>query len=945
MQQMTFLNWDQPLLHPLVNHLLALGDKLVDHIVIVPTAQSGRQLRKALAETGIGLTPKVATPEILRSDNKGNPGFRAAMLTAWTEALTQIDLTETPSLFPTEPPEGVANSFRWAFNVGKQLSDLQCSLQDNDKSFLDISRMSMEPERWQDLVKLEGMVKKRLRNWRVQIDESYQPISTPSNPKKLIIAGVCDLSPQATKQLEELLQNNTSVEIIVHAPEHLRCHFDDWGRPQSEYWSNTDLDIPNWQNDITLAETPSLAAEHIVREVATKQLTPDQLTLGLCDRDMVLSLQNEFSSAGWDVYDPEGSNIKSSSLVLFLTALAEWVPNHSSTKRSTLTHPLNAFAQMLRLPEMEAFLPEKTDRYSIIRELDKCMEKRMPVYATELNEHLQKTNNEDYKNLAIVLSHFLTETENLLSGNKIKGLRGWIARILNRTSENIASLLVDDFTDICDVLENVERYSRKEGLVISQVIEIIIDTLADKKSYENYAGTTCDLLGWMELMYEDSPELYLIGMHEDEVPEFRGDDPFLPDSFRESIGMQSGANYYARDSYLFHSLVQSRKKTHIIISKLSESNEPKTPSRILLRSSGQELASRVQKLFGDPQLESENPSSWKRDWQLKVPEVLNPYDPKQIALSDSDDENNSIRSLSPSALKDYLHCPFRFFLKRVVRMKRYNANKCEMNALDFGLLVHAIVESFGKDETIRDSTSAKEIQSYFDDQLTKELFNRYGAYPNLAIKMQAEIAKSRLHKLATMQADEAEQGWRIIDVELNVGVKENDIPWDINGHPIIMQVDRVEKHQHTGELRVLDYKTSGMSESPITAHISNLKPDENRPICGNLLPKAPRSKSERCWKNLQLPIYAWFIQHHYKTDEIPSIGYINLPKTISESSFSIWEDFDETLLESAQEWTINTIKKIQQNEFFSPTNLSTKEQKWDDFSKLAQGDITEAFAL
>jgi len=60
----------------------------VDHIVIVPTAQSGRQLRKALAETGIGLTPKVTTPEILRSDNKGNPGFRAATLTAWTEALT-----------------------------------------------------------------------------------------------------------------------------------------------------------------------------------------------------------------------------------------------------------------------------------------------------------------------------------------------------------------------------------------------------------------------------------------------------------------------------------------------------------------------------------------------------------------------------------------------------------------------------------------------------------------------------------------------------------------------------------------------------------------------------------------------------------------------------------------------------------------------------------------
>ena len=941
MQTITFLNWDKPLINPLVDHLLALGDDLVNHVIIVPTAQSSRQLRKALAHAELSLAPRVTTPEILNPIHRKASGFRAAKLTAWTEALMGLNLSDAQSLFPSEPPEGVSNGFRWAFNVGKQLSELEQSLHESGKSFLDISRLSMEPERWQDLTKIGREVKKSLRSWNIQIQNEYQPISTKQHHKKIIVAGVCDLSPQATERLNQLINSNTSVEIVVHAPEHLRCHFDEWGRPNSEYWSTTDIEIPDWQDNIIVAETPSLAAKHIIQEVATEQLNPDQVTLGLCDRDMLLSTKSAFSSAGWKLYDPAGTKVNSSSLILFLDALAEWISNRS-TNKTALSCPLSAYAKILRLPEIEVFLPENTDRYSLIRELDLCLEKRMPIYASDLNEYLNSTNDDTYPNLTKSLQHFLTETDKMLTGSKIRGLRGWLAKILNRTSPEIASILVDEIAEIFDVLEKIEKHSNKNNLVISQVIEILIDTLADKKSYQKHADNACDLLGWIDLMFENAPQLYIIGLHEGEVPEYRGDDPFLPDSFRESIGMYSGSNYFARDSYLLHSLIQSRAKTRIIISKLSESNEPKTPSRLLLRSTGKELASRVTKLFGEPLLKSENPSAWQRDWQLNIPNVPNPYSLK--IPDDIKAEDHSVRSLSPSALKDYLHCPFRFFLKRVVRMRRFDANKSEMNALDFGLLVHAITENFGRDGSICDSTSARDIQNYFDDQLAAELFKRYGAHPNLAIKMQAEIAQSRLHKLASMQAEEAKEGWRIIDVELDIG-PDNDIPWEINGHPIQMQVDRVDRNIHTGKIRVLDYKTSAKNEAPTAAHISKFDPNEDRPLCGALLPKGSKNGPERYWKNLQLPIYAWFAQQHYHTDEIPDIGYINLPKTISESSFQIWENFDGNLLTSAQEWTTNAITKIQKADFFTPANLTAQQQAWDDFGKLAQGDIAEAFAL
>lgn len=925
MPEITLLDWDQPLLTKLVKHLLSLpGDEIVNKIVIVPTVQSGRQLRKALAEAGVGLAPSVATPDILLPNR--DSAARAGALAAWSDVLLNLDLEDARGLFPKDPPTGVIHSFRWAFNVAKQLSELQQTLRDNGKTFQEISRRSIESQRWADLAMLEKRATKTLSKWRISHDDTAFENIQPD--KHLIIAGVCDLSSLAISRLEKLLESNISIDVLVHAPEKHRPHFDQWGRPLSEYWSNCDIPLHDWKENITIAENPTLAAEHIVREISKDDLIPEQVTLGLCDRDMVLSMQREFAQAGWKVYDPEGSSVRSSGIILFLTALGEWLSADPQNPR--LSNPISAFTDLVRLQEMEAFIPEGNIRYVLATELDKCIAQRLPLYGADLNDHLQNSTSENYPVLRTCLNHFLTETEKMLSGNKIKGLRGWIARILGRTHADIAALLVDDITAVMDALESIEKHSK--GIEIKQAIEILIEIISNKKNYRDTDPSVADLLGWMELIYEDSPQLFLTGMHEGVIPEHRGDDPFLPDSFREILGMESGDVNYARDSFLLQSHIESREKVRITLSKLSESNEPKTPSRLLLRSKGIDLAERVQSLFGEPTLKSDNPSAWQRDWRLNIPEIQNPY-----SL-----ENETQRSLSPTAIRDYLHCPFRFFLKRVVRMERYEANKTEMNALDFGLLIHAIVEKFGRETSIRDSVSVREIQNSFDELLEDELFLRFGGNLNLALRMQADIAKSRLHRLATLQAEESATGWRILDVELDIG---KSIPWGIDGHPIRMQIDRVDQHQQTGEIRVMDYKSSSKAADPLKAHITNLNPDENRPICGDTLPPTPRGRTDRRWKNLQLPIYAWFAQQHYKSSEIPSVGYINMPNTLSDTAFTVWQDFDAELLESAKIWASTAIKQIQQSNFFHPATLPNREENWDEFSKLAQGNIAAAFGL
>jgi ATP-dependent helicase/nuclease subunit B len=64
MPERVFLGWDRPFLGLVTEWLLARKNELPSTLVVVPTAQSGRHLREALAEAaGAILAPKVVTPE------------------------------------------------------------------------------------------------------------------------------------------------------------------------------------------------------------------------------------------------------------------------------------------------------------------------------------------------------------------------------------------------------------------------------------------------------------------------------------------------------------------------------------------------------------------------------------------------------------------------------------------------------------------------------------------------------------------------------------------------------------------------------------------------------------------------------------------------------------------------------------------------------------------
>ena len=894
--------------------LLERRELWTEMIVVVPTAQSARRLREQIAYARAGLAPMVVTPQFLLPQR--DAGVAAGELAAWTEVLLELDLDDARDLFPKDPPEGVANSFRWAFNIAKQLVELSKQVSGEGLSFRDIQNRSPEQGRWSDISKLEYRVKKKLEYWQIKNEEAVEV----AEQKRIVIAGVCDLSPAAVRFLTEKLQRGEIVEQLIHAPFETAETFSEWGQPLASFWEETTLLLPDWREKVSLAEHADLAAKEAVQSIAENKWLPEEVAVGLCDREMVRATQREFQDAGWKTFDPDGTSVQSSSFVQFVRALKSWLREN---------RPVDALMELLRLPESEFLLGEGVDRYSLVADLDVIKTKRLPESVNDLLGYLQASEGERNRKLEDAVRSIVEQTDALNKGSAVRGLKGWLARALNRTQPDVAGVVVDAVAQMLGELEKVGRKSKRFS--IGNLLEMITECLSVQKVSVGTEDTVLDLQGWMELIYDDAPHLLLLGLHEGVVPQQGGDDPFLPESLRENMEMTSGQQRYARDSYLFRSLVESREDVRIFLTKVNDAGEPKSPSRLLLRTTGTDLAERVQTFFGEAEVQPENPSAWQRDWMLEAPSVHNPYAK----------DNEEMRFLSPSALKDYLACPFRFFLRRVVRMERYEARKAEMSALDFGNLVHAVVEHFGRDEGLRGSYSVNEIREGFDALLDDESGRRFGRKPNLALEMQREIARARLHALAYHQAEQRAEGWKIVEVELDVG---KELPWEIAGHPIRMQVDRIERNEGTGKYRVMDYKTSAKAKSPQDAHLTSFKAEENRPILGELI-TPPRKRSECRWQNLQLPIYAWFVKEHYGLEEIPEVGYIQMPSATSDTEFAIWKTFDDTLLTSAQQWAEEAVRRIENSEFFSAAELSVNDQKWDDFAKLAQGSLKDAFSL
>ncbi len=389
------------------------------------------------------------------------------------------------------------------------------------------------------------------------------------------------------------------------------------------------------------------------------------------------------------------------------------------------------------------------------------------------------------------------------------------------------------------------------------------------------------------------------------IPDSVAGDPFLPESIREKLGLKTNAARFARDAYGLQALAACRAqggRIDLLFGKTSAAGDPLRPSRLLLRCADAELPARIAFLFRAPEQAQSNPS-WTRAWQLAPRRVAAPA---QVAVT---------------ALRGWLQCPFRFYLRQVLGLAAVDPAKSELDALDFGALCHTALEAMGREGALRDCTDAAVLPSVFAGCIGAPRPGALRRSPfSLPLIIQLESARQRLARAAEVQANERAAGWVIEHVEKKIAVK-------IGGLLVKGKIDRIDRHAESGAVRVLDYKTSDAPASPRDTHFRRAAQAKRRRRRGRCSIPAARS---RVWADLQLPLYL-----HALAAEFPgavACGYFNLPKAAGGTGLELWDDYTPELHAAALRCAEGVCAAICAGEFWPPNEQVHAD--YDEFAAL-----------
>ena len=277
------LPWDRPLLPQAVD-LLAAGWSgegplnLGDWLVVVPTRQSGRRLREALAAHAAARGQAVFPPRVVPPETFANLGAptagvasRMASQLAWITVLRAVRLGEFRAVFPVDPP---ARDFTWARRLAGQFLHLQSTLAEAGLRMAGVAARAgtdfPEVARWVQLAQLEQsydaeLAARHLRDVQAaKLDCAASP-SLPPGIKKIIVLATPDPLPLAIGMLARLAER-MPVEIAVCGPaaEPLDTLFDEWGRPRAEVWAERMLVWQDFEQRVRLCPDPAAQAGQIV---------------------------------------------------------------------------------------------------------------------------------------------------------------------------------------------------------------------------------------------------------------------------------------------------------------------------------------------------------------------------------------------------------------------------------------------------------------------------------------------------------------------------------------------------------------------------------------------------------------------------------------------------------------------------------------------------------
>ena len=942
------------------------GAYSLSHIlVVVPTAQSGRNLRLSLAKEatrrGWGglLPPKVMQPmQLIRpmaeSYIEPSSAEMSAVFLRFLETRPRRHTVDGALVLDEWTHLFQPNSFddpKSLLSVLGQLQDIWRILAGHGLLIKDVfercgdvleSEIGDEKVRWQELAELEKEFFAELEKSGLTHPSKVVQIAkeTPAALSDEILEVVLPALADPIRVLEDVLKYQMSIgkniTVLMHVDRSEDWRFDEFGRPQTKCWINenrpnlhilTDSDIIRNTNSSALAE--ALAADY--PPVSSDCELP---ALGLCDGSLFTGIAGVFLSKGYVVHNPERHLLARSSLGNMIQCLISMYGNEDL--------PWKEFVSFFRSDDVLTRLEfDLSTRKNVLYGVDIAQNTYVPneipaKFKFSADDELGEI---DKSYLADFFEAGRKVEDVLVNATRERGIAGYIRFVLkwvyelrvksNGVNEKEFYAAVDSVREFLSALERAfvlfPRMSLSEQKVIARrELEIACFSLEPDNPHSIRTE------GWLELVWSSAERIALAGFHEGKVPDSVVGHPFMPDKLRKALGLVSNDDRLARDTWLFSELLHSHAQhaVHAYIARTNDVGDICRSSRLLYLCGDERLPGRIKYLYDDiPNISASYVRKVDKPLKLK-----NEYTPPE--------------QYSPSSIDAYIKCPFTYFLKKAMKMQPYN-DKHELGADDFGTLVHMALRKYAEIQIKRGDnqlTDADDIRKVFTDIIFPEIRRKYYNMP-LNIELQLQSLEGRILAFADIQAEWARNGWRIRMVEKAVSeeIEINGLSLNVKGF-----IDRVDENIDSKKWSVIDYKT--WNKNSLNSHVLSVGGKKNEAFANMMkYPLIKKGSIGRRILSVQLPIYGECLAACDKNILFENIEFWYF--ILGENKEEIGNvELSAEIISASLDTAKQAVENIQKNIFWPPS--PGNEWRWDfngifvsdpkvDFEQMGDDQIRE----
>lgn len=942
-------SWEKPLLPAVAAWLVSRGIPgesgqvvdLRDHLIVVPVAAARRRLSQLLVQHARGrlLSPEIMTPAELPEHLYPVKRPFVSSYTqqmAWRWALMAVGDELLHRVVPRPP---AVTAFREWLALADLLARQHRELAADGLDFQQVAGLAPkipgfpEQSRWEALGRIEKLYLDKLDSlglWDRQEARLYAIAKKECRSERpIVLIGTSDLNQIVRKMLDEVLANSDcpGVTAVVHGPKDGSDYGDG---AQSLFDSHGCLNVPTWEarrvpilpEMVRVAEKPedqAVAVGLCLAELSNEYSTGD-VAIACPDERIVPPMRRRLSEAGIATSWAVGRSLDKSRPGRLLAAIAEHVDR--PTAESSL--------RLLRQPDVLR-LVEEPFRDKALSQLDAFRAARYPRRLQA--DQIESIDPEKLASAAAGV-RVVDDLAEPFSGSSKRTVSGWADALLELCGNVFGGCTydVDDLSDsetlatidrLTELAQQFDRCPSELDLRVSasDAIRVVISRLAEQAASCPDNPEAVSLTGWLEMALDDRPVAIVTAFNEGVIPTSVTSDLFLPGSLRHFLGLNDNSRRFARDAYAASVLIRSSRVCRFVVGKSDAEGTPLAPSRLLFTGAPDETLAMFQRLYSGAQHENagegcvgfELPTTWfprRRAWACPVPPIdrLDPDVVKRTRVP---------VTLSVTAFKSFIACPYRFYLSHLVGLRPADQAEEELSASAFGGLLHSVLSAFGRD-AVRHSVSDVAIREFVLDTLASHAKAVYGSQPLPAIQVQLQKARKRLERFSVVQAEHRAAGWNVSyseDEEADHrGAWTTAFP-DAEGKKAFLKgrIDRVDRHDD-GRWLILDYKTGDTAKSPLAAHING------------------KSKE---WIDLQLPLYR-HLASQLEIDGPVATGYFNLPQAEKDCVVEV-ADFTDAQLDEADDLARLILAKVRRLEVHGPP----EKVSFDDFAAICQADVLQ----